>query len=383
MHTLLYSEINIFSIIVLFTVMFNSSVFGVDTKNKNRLFSCSACFAAMSCICDFLWEMSAGGYLLLSRSAAVLVNTMYFICYALSFCCWFLYVESIAESKIFKRKKRAYIAILPLAALVILLAASVFTGCVFSIDESLNYTRGPLFFMQVVLSYGYIAAAVIRILYDSIGSKNKFVWDNIIFAAVFACPIIAASTLQAFFPELPIACLGIVLAFMNVYVYSLKVHVSVDMLTGIANRHKLMNELEDRISSLKKDEKLYFLFLDIDSFKQINDTFGHHEGDNALKSVAAVLKTLCKTTGGFCARYGGDEFAVIQVLKKSGDIKRIKKNIYDSVEKITDKNSAYSLSVSIGCAQHTSETESVQELISCADSNMYSKKMQRKEKIKR
>ena len=378
MQTLLYSEINIFSIIALFTVMFNSSVFGVDTKNKNRLFSCSACFAAMSCICDFLWEMSAGGYLLLSRSAAVLVNTMYFICYALSFCCWF----SISESNIFKRKKRAYIAFLPLAVLVILLAASVFTGCVFSIDENLNYTRGPLSFMQVVLSYGYIAAAVIRILYDAIGRKNKLVWDNIIFAAVFAGPIISASTLQAFFPELPIACLGIVLAFMNVYVYSLKVHVSVDMLTGIANRHKLMNELEDKISSLKKDEKLYFLFLDIDSFKQINDAFGHHEGDNALKSVATVLKTLCKTTGGFCARYGGDEFAVIQVLKKSGDIKRIKKNIYDSVEKITDKNSAYSLSVSIGCAQHTSETESVQELISRADSNMYSKKMQRKEKVK-
>ena len=171
--------------------------------------------------------------------------------------------------------------------------------------------------MQVVLSYGYIVAAVIRILYDVIGRKNKLVWDNIIFAAVFAVPIISASTLQAFFPELPIACLGIVLAFMNVYVYSLKVHVSVDMLTGIANRHKLMNELEDKISSLKKDEKLYFLFLDIDSFKQINDAFGHHEGDNALKSVATVLKTLCKTTGGFCARYGGDEFAVIQVLKKS------------------------------------------------------------------
>ena len=106
MQTLLYSEINIFSIIALFTVMFNSSVFGVDTKNKNRLFSCSACFAAMSCICDFLWEMSAGGYLLLSRSAAVLVNTMYFICYALSFCCWFLYIESISESQKYSNEKR-------------------------------------------------------------------------------------------------------------------------------------------------------------------------------------------------------------------------------------------------------------------------------------
>lgn len=99
------------------------------------------------------------------------------------------------ESKIFKRKKRAYIAFLPLAVLVILLAASVFTECVFSIDENLNYTRGPLFFMQVVLSYGYIAAAVSRILYDAICRKNKLVWDNIIFAAVFAGPIISASTL--------------------------------------------------------------------------------------------------------------------------------------------------------------------------------------------
>ena len=63
---------------------------------------------------------------------------------------------------------------------------------------------------------------------------------------------------------------------------------------------------------MRPNEKLYFLFIDVDSFKQINDTYGHNEGDRALKIIAEVLSSLSEKTGGFCARYAGDEFAFIR-----------------------------------------------------------------------
>lgn len=378
MKTLLYSEINIFSIIALLAVALNSSIFGVETRSKNRLFSCSAYFAAMACLLDFLWGLRIGGKLFIYELMPILVNTLYFVCYGLSFCFWFLYTEALRGNMILKSKKKTLLAFLPLGVLIVLLVVSAFTGCIFSIDENLNYKRGPLFFTQAVLTYGYIAVAVIKIIYNAANRENELSKDNIIFAAIFACPLVVGSTLQVFLPNIPITCLGVVLAFAGVHVYSLNVHISVDMLTGISNRHELMNKLEDKISSLKKDERLYFLFIDIDSFKQINDTFGHHEGDNALKAVATELRDLCMANKGFCARYGGDEFAVVQVLKKGEDITTVRKNIYEAVEQIENKNSEYSLSVSIGCALYTSENKSIQELISQADSNMYNKKMQRK-----
>ena len=141
----------------------------------------------------------------------------------------------------------------------------------------------------------------------------------------------------------------------------------------------ILNHLEEQHASLKKDEKLYFLFIDIDSFKMINDTYGHNEGDKALRIVAEALKEICLDTKGFCARYGGDEFAVVQVLKSDEDITDLKKQIYNYVE---DKNNkqrlAYTLSVSIGCAEYTPEAESVLEVISNADENMYNNKMNKK-----
>ena len=86
---------------------------------------------------------------------------------------------------------------------------------------------------------------------------------------------------------------------------------------------------------MRPNEKLYFLFIDVDSFKQINDTYGHNEGDRALKIIAEVLSSLPEKTGGFCARYGGDEFAVVQVLSGKEDIRKL---IGEIKKNVTEKN---------------------------------------------
>ena len=73
----------------------------------------------------------------------------------------------------------------------------------------------------------------------------------------------------------------------------------------------LIAELNNRIKHLKKDKVLYFLFMDIDSFKETNDLYGHRDGDKVLQVVADALRSACLAEDGFCARYGGDEFLLI------------------------------------------------------------------------
>ncbi len=64
-------------------------------------------------------------------------------------------------------------------------------------------------------------------------------------------------------------------------------------------------------SNVDQAEDVYLLMMDADGFKQINDRYGHVEGDHALQVVATALKDVCSASGGFIARYGGDEFVVL------------------------------------------------------------------------
>ena len=86
-----------------------------------------------------------------------------------------------------------------------------------------------------------------------------------------------------------------------------------DALTGLANRAALMESVEDACDRCRRSgEEFSVLMLDLDWFKQVNDTFGHLAGDELLRQVAARLKAALRTND-VLARLGGDEFAIIQV----------------------------------------------------------------------
>ena len=71
---------------------------------------------------------------------------------------------------------------------------------------------------------------------------------------------------------------------------------------------------------LDQAEDVYLLMMDADGFKQINDRYGHVEGDHALQVISAALKEVCSASGGFIARYGGDEFVVLQKAAAERDV---------------------------------------------------------------
>lgn len=85
-----------------------------------------------------------------------------------------------------------------------------------------------------------------------------------------------------------------------------------DALTGLHNRRKLDTLLRDGVNSLSATQDwLSVVMLDIDYFKQFNDTYGHQSGDGCLRMVASTLNRAVKTVCGYSARYGGEEFACV------------------------------------------------------------------------
>ncbi|WP_453993755.1 EAL domain-containing protein [Bacillus nitroreducens] len=152
-----------------------------------------------------------------------------------------------------------------------------------------------------------------------------------------------------------------------------------DDLTGLPNRRYIQKEIETLI---KKDQpKLAILFLDLDRFKVINDTFGHSMGDLLLIEVSKRLSN-CLEEDDLLARVGGDEFTFLLKNIKDEDyvIQKAEQIIDQFKEPITINSNQFHTSISIGIAIYPDQPFSLREFMIIADNAMYKAKTQGKNK---
>ncbi|MBK5243061.1 EAL domain-containing protein [Clostridium sp.] len=149
-----------------------------------------------------------------------------------------------------------------------------------------------------------------------------------------------------------------------------------DYLTGLPNKRLFIDRLEKCIIEAIPNEKaLGVLFLDLDSFKRINDTMGHAKGDELLKMVSKRLLNTIKESDTVC-RVGGDEFLIlIRNLDNENYIREISEEILSTFKKsfIIDSNELY-MTTSIGGAVYPVDGQDVETLIKNADIAMYKAK---------
>jgi diguanylate cyclase (GGDEF)-like protein/PAS domain S-box-containing protein len=148
-----------------------------------------------------------------------------------------------------------------------------------------------------------------------------------------------------------------------------------DPLTGLANRMLLLDHVRQAIArSARSGTKIALLYLDIDRFKQVNDSLGHATGDALLKGFAVRLRG-CVRTSDTVARLGGDEFVVLLDELKEGDhALRVAENILDAMAApIAIDGQPLKISVSIGLAVR-SGTENEERFIQRADVALYEAK---------
>ena len=120
-----------------------------------------------------------------------------------------------------------------------------------------------------------------------------------------------------------------------------------DALTGLYNRHYLNDFLKNFTTLNKKDSIFAVAFIDIDKFKEINDTYGHNTGDCILKSLALKLRSLISSEDILC-RYGGEEFVIIYSDIYKDDIVKKMNNIKESVQNMQFNCKHKSITISIG-----------------------------------
>lgn len=151
-----------------------------------------------------------------------------------------------------------------------------------------------------------------------------------------------------------------------------------DYLTGLYNSRQfyfMFAQVANRAEINNKPVSM--LFLDIDNFKEINDQYGHIEGDSVLRKVSTILLQTINDAG-IVARLGGDEFVVLfenHNHEKTLEVSEMIKNEVRDVVFTSEKDKQYTVHVTIGAASYPETVENMDDLIRIADEDLYKNKV--------
>ena len=186
-------------------------------------------------------------------------------------------------------------------AYLLFLAATLPYGPVFSVSAENLYARGGYFFIYVIMYYAsmlYLMVATVRTAAVFQNRSRTLIYPLTLFLG-------AETVIQIALPALHVTWLCVTLLSVLYYIYCSEMWNQLDALTGLLDQNSYLN----RTAEMRRSGGVLVVF-DVDDFKQINDRYGHLQGDICLAEIGRCLKKAYARSG-YCYRTGGDEFCVL------------------------------------------------------------------------
>lgn len=253
-----------------------------------------------------------------------------------------------------------------------LISLNVVTPILFYVDEFSIYQRGPYLFIPFFISIISCSLSWILPFIEAMKTKNRSNQRQLLFVSLFGIILLIATFLQLVFNGLPLVWITFAIFILMLYVNVQNRQLMMDVLTGVNNRYAFDAYIEKRMKDQKNGFTLYMI--DLDQFKEINDTYGHIEGDYVLQDVANGILKACVNKQVFISRYGGDEFIVVFNETRDSELLYLKTRIHEQISLQQRKQGrGYNVEVSIGyyCSK---EFDSKETIIMSADTHMYKRK---------
>ena len=156
---------------------------------------------------------------------------------------------------------------------------------------------------------------------------------------------------------------------------------NVDPLTGLFNRRKMLELFELEIKRSRRSRKPFTIAMaDIDSFKSVNDTYGHECGDEVLKSISEILRKECRESDYIC-RWGGEEFLLLFIdtnLSTAKDVADRILLVFENKKNICMNN--FTTTLSMGIAEFSADL-SIEQILKNADDALYKAKKNGKNRV--
>ena len=187
------------------------------------------------------------------------------------------------------------------ACYLLFLALSIPAGLVFSVSADNVYSRGQYFYIYIIMYF----AAIVYLSVSTIVTAREFQNRSraLIYPLMFF--LLIETIIQVTLPDLHVTWLCVTLLSVLYFIYCSEMWNQLDALTGLLNQNSYLN----RTAEMRRRGGVLVVF-DVDSFKQINDRYGHLQGDVCLAEIADCIKKAYARCG-YCYRIGGDEFCVL------------------------------------------------------------------------
>ena len=286
---------------------------------------------------------------------------------------WILYLGEIVIHNFYKKTISYFItAIFPLIYYILLIFNNKFGFLYHFNDEGLFVYGQYHFIMWILTSVDLLTVSIICAIKifgkEYFGNRGVYLTLASFGPWIIICKLVEKATITPIYPT------AISTMVILIFISILESTISKDSLTGINNKNSLIEHLK---RLLRTRSNFYFAMIDIDDFKQVNDIYGHLEGDKAIKIVTEILDQFPNF---FVARYGGDEFSLVTTYE---EMKNTKELINGTLAEYVKKNNLpYELSVSLGYVKNHGQYHTVYDVIKEADINLYEDKKNKK-KIKK
>ncbi len=374
---ILYSEIYLICIVVLAMLLFWSVRSESRSASERWLIRVLACFL-ISFSSNFLFSalIHLQTSLPFIRHVNFALKSIYYIMLATGVVNWCGYAETEIRKRSVGKGKVHLLMILPTILPIGLIASNFWTHAMFTIGEDGTYIRGTHFNYLMLYLIVLTLAQGIRLLIRSSREFDPKQKNHMRLAASFPLAMIAAWALARKVGEAyPVMCVVIMLELLCLFVGTSQQQISMDKLTQINNRQNLIGFINYKL--INHEDRMFVLMIDVDYFKEINDTYGHLEGDSALMRVSNSLKEACLNykKRPFIARYGGDEFIIV-LEGTQEEAAALRDSIKEILRQKQEAEASYPMTLSIGIAGYRSGMNS-KDLIAAADEELYKIKQTR------
>ena len=338
---------------------------------ENIVFSRLAASTFFYCLADILTWAFNGSTLPGARVLLYIGNILYIAAPCVLSVMWSRYVGLRLYGLAYRRSRPGLVLDILMYLMMLLTLLTPWTGFGFTLDAGNVYHRGPGAYLVPLSCWAYLVYISVRVIrfirhapaLEAAGHKSLL---------LFNIPPLVGNGLQLIFYGITTTQVGFTLGALILFFARHHSQISRDALTGLNNRH----EYDQYVARLQEGTgNVLVCMIDVDRFKQINDKFGHQQGDVVLCRVAGLLLSACNHLNGrlFIARYGGDEFVILGRDCTGDTLDALRQSLLDEVAACNREGGLpCEVSISFGMALGSvTDDASFRHLLETADKQMY------------
>lgn len=364
--------------ILLLSIVFYKIVKGVNKQASQIYLGNLVVTLMLYYMAEIFWALVDGSVISSAPTMLYLSNIFTYILISIAAYYWYIISEALQRDKLIENTVLRRLLATPVLVSALLVVTAYRTGLVFYVDENGKLVNGSFYVILVIVPFAYLIASSVK-AFSRFANRDRYVDRNIYFMiGVFPFAPIILGAMQAIYWRIPFLCYGTVAAVYYVYLTTQDNLISIDPLTQTNNRNQLYKYLVQKMRSEEQGMSLFLIMVDIDRLRDINEAYGHAEGDRALNRVATAIKDACHGSRSrmFVSRYGADEFVVVAEMAYRAEAAWLADQIKNEVKRATNVDAApYDIHVSVGISQYDYQAPvTIQAFIARADSDLYQNK---------